>query len=132
MATRVLIVDDASIVRALIREILDQAGSRYEVAGEAENGRTAVARYRELRPDVVMMDIVMPQMDGIEATREIVRADPNAVVVMCSAMGQEALVVESLSAGAKDFIIKPFTPDRVLQVLGRLAAGDLRATAPPR
>lgn len=123
MAITVLIVDDAMFMRSMIKDILVNAQGRYEVVGEASNGREAVARYRELRPQLVTMDIVMPQLDGIEATREILKLDPAANVVMCSAMGQEALVVESISAGAKDFIIKPFTSERVLQVLAKVVPG---------
>ncbi len=129
MAIRVLVVDDAMFMRSMIKDILNNASGRYDVVGEANNGREAVARYRELKPDVVTMDIVMPQMDGIEATREILKIDPAAVVVICSAMGQEALVVESISAGAKDFIVKPFTSERVLQVLAKIVPGDASAAA---
>ncbi len=129
MAIRVLIVDDAMFMRSMIKDILNNASGRYEMVGEASNGREAVARYRELKPDLVTMDIVMPQMDGIEATREILKGDPAAVVVICSAMGQEALVVESISAGAKDFIVKPFTSERVLQVLAKVLPGPSRAAA---
>ncbi len=120
---RVLIVDDAMFMRSMIKDILNNASGRYEVVGEASNGREAIARFRELNPELVTMDIVMPQLDGIEATREILKVDPAAVIVMCSAMGQEALVVESISAGAKDFIVKPFTTDRVLQVLAKVLPG---------
>ncbi len=123
MAIRVLIVDDAMFMRSMIKDILTNAGGRYEVVGEASNGREAIARYRELQPDLVTMDIVMPQLDGIEATREILKIEPKATVVICSAMGQEALVVESISAGAKDFIVKPFSAERVLQVLGKVLPG---------
>jgi len=123
MAIRVLIVDDAMFMRSMIKDILTNAGGRYEVVGEASNGREAIARYRELQPDLVTMDIVMPQLDGIEATREILKIEPKATVVICSAMGQEALVVESISAGAKDFIVKPFSAERVLQVLAKVLPG---------
>jgi two-component system chemotaxis response regulator CheY len=123
MAVRVLVVDDAMFMRSMIKDILKLAGDRYEVVGEATNGKEAIARYRELRPQLVTMDIVMPQLDGIEATREILKVDPSANIVICSAMGQEALVVESISAGAKDFIVKPFTSERVLQVLAKILPG---------
>ena len=129
MGIRVLVVDDAMFMRSMIKDILNNASGRYEVIGEASNGREAVARYRELKPALVTMDIVMPQMDGIEATREILKVDPAAVIVMCSAMGQEALVVESISAGAKDFIVKPFTSERVLQVLAKVVPGPANAAA---
>lgn len=121
MAAKVLIVDDALFMRAMIRDILENSG-RYAVAGEAANGEEAVARYRELRPDLVTMDIVMPQMDGIEACKEIRRIDPKARVVMCSALGQEALVIESIASGAKDFIVKPFSAEKVLKVLDAVAS----------
>ena len=123
MAIRVLIVDDAMFMRSMIKDILSNAGGRYEVVGEASNGREAIARYKELHPDLVTMDIVMPQLDGIEATREILKIEPRATVVICSAMGQEALVVESISAGARDFIVKPFSAERVLQVLAKVMPG---------
>ncbi len=129
MSIRVLIVDDAMFMRSMIKDILQNAGDRYEVVGEASNGREAIAKYRELQPDLVTMDIVMPQMDGIEATREILKITATACVVICSAMGQEALVVESISAGAKDFIVKPFTADRVLQVLAKVFPADGTAAA---
>jgi len=116
MSTRVLIVDDALFMRSMIKDILANAGD-FEIAGEAGNGREAVTRFEELKPGLVTMDIVMPEMDGIEATKEILQRDPSAVVVMCSALGQEALVIESLAAGAKDFIVKPFSAERVLKVI---------------
>jgi len=116
MSNKVLIVDDALFMRSMIKDILVNSGE-FEVAGEASNGREAVDRYEELQPSLVTMDIVMPEMDGIEATKEILQRDPKAVVVMCSALGQEALVIESLAAGAKDFIVKPFSAERVLKVI---------------
>ena len=131
MAIRVLVVDDAMFMRSMIKDILTNAGGRYEIVGEANNGRDAIVRFCELNPQLVTMDIVMPQLDGIEATREILKVDPSAVIVMCSAMGQEALVVESISAGAKDFIVKPFTSDRVLQVLAKVFPGAGGGSAAP-
>lgn len=121
MSNRVLIVDDALFMRSMIKDILVNAGD-FEVAGEAANGREAVQRYDELHPSLVTMDIVMPEMDGIEATKEILQRDPKALVVMCSALGQEALVIESLAAGAKDFIVKPFSAERVLKVIRSILA----------
>jgi len=115
---RVLVCDDAIFMRTMISDILTGAG--YEVVGEAETGVQAVERYRELKPDLVTMDIVMPDMGGIDAVREIVKDDPNAKILMCSAMGQQALVVEAIQAGAKDFVVKPFQPSRVLEAVQRV------------
>ena len=128
MSQKVLIVDDAAFMRSMIAEILKKSGE-FEIAGQATTGAEALDRYRELKPDLVTMDIVMPEMDGIEATRAIVGEDPHAVIVMCSALGQEALVIESIAAGAKDFIVKPFTPEKVLRVVrNALAGGSPTAT----
>jgi two-component system chemotaxis response regulator CheY len=113
----VLVCDDAVFMRTMISDILSQAG--YEVIGEAATGVEAVEKYRELKPDLVTMDIVMPDMGGIDAVREIVKFDPGARVLMCSAMGQQALVVEAIQAGAKDFVVKPFQPSRVLEAMQR-------------
>lgn len=116
----VLIVDDALFMRSMIRDILANTG-RFDVIGEAGNGLEAVRKYAELKPGIVTMDIVMPDLDGIAATREILKQDPNATIIMCSALGQEALVIESIAAGAKDFIVKPFTPEKVIRVVESLA-----------
>jgi two-component system, chemotaxis family, chemotaxis protein CheY len=121
MPKRVLIVDDASFMRNMIREIFVAAG--YEVVGEASQGEEAVRKYQELKPDLTTMDIVMPYKNGVEATREIVRANPGAVVVICSALGQEAQVLEALEAGAADFVVKPFRAEDVLAVV-RKALGE--------
>ena len=118
MGHTVLVCDDAIFMRTMITDILSQAG--YDIVGEAESGAQAVQRYRELRPDLVTMDIVMPDMGGIEAVREIVKHDPDAKILMCSAMGQQALVVEAIQAGAKDFVVKPFQPSRVLEAVQRV------------
>lgn len=118
MAHSVLVCDDAIFMRTMIADILTQAG--YEIVGEAESGVEAVQRYQELKPDLVTMDIVMPEMGGIDAVREIVKLDPDARILMCSAMGQQALVVEAIQAGAKDFVVKPFQPARVLEAVQRL------------
>jgi two-component system chemotaxis response regulator CheY len=115
---RVLVCDDAIFMRTMISDILSGAG--YDVVGEAETGLQAIERYKELKPDLVTMDIVMPDMGGIDAVREIVKGDPNAKVLMCSAMGQQALVIEAIQAGAKDFVVKPFQPSRVLEAVQRV------------
>jgi two-component system chemotaxis response regulator CheY len=114
----VLVCDDAIFMRTMISDILSQAG--YEVVGEAESGTQAVQRYQQLKPDLVTMDIVMPDMGGIEAVREIMKIDPSARILMCSAMGQQALVIEAIQAGAKDFVVKPFQPSRVLEAVQRV------------
>jgi two-component system chemotaxis response regulator CheY len=113
-----LVCDDAIFMRTMISDILQQSG--FEVVGEAETGVEAVAQYRKLKPDLVTMDIVMPDMGGIDAVREITKFDPNARILMCSAMGQQALVVEAIQAGAKDFVVKPFQPSRVLEAVQRV------------
>ena len=115
---RVLIADDASFMRQMIREIIEPEG--YEVVGEATNGIEAVEQYEELFPDLVTMDIVMPKRSGIDAVKGILAKHPDACVVMCSALGQETLVMEALQAGARDFIVKPFKPDSVLATLGKI------------
>ena len=120
MATRILITDDALFMRVTLKNILTQNG--YRVVGEAENGAVAVKLYQELKPDVVTMDITMPEMDGLAALKAIRAADSNARVVMCTAMGQKQMVVEAIQSGAKDFIIKPFQPDRVLEAMKKAAA----------
>lgn len=121
MSHRILIVDDAMFMRAMIKDILANTG-KYEVIGEAANGQEAVQKFQQLKPDLITMDIVMPQMDGIEATREIIKQDGKARIVMCSALGQEALVIESIAAGAKDFIVKPFSAEKVLKVIETVLA----------
>jgi two-component system chemotaxis response regulator CheY len=118
MGLRILIADDALFMRNMLREIFVKAG--FQVVGEAANGVEAVERYHELQPDLVTMDIVMPLKSGIEALQQITRENPDARVVMCSALGQEALVIEAVQAGAKDFIVKPFKEERVLDVVRRV------------
>ena len=105
-------------MRTLLADILTQSG--FEVIGEAETGVQAIERYKQLRPDLVTMDIVMPDMGGIDAVREITKFDSEARILMCSAMGQQALVVEAIQAGAKDFVVKPFQPSRVLEAVQRV------------
>ncbi|HEY8391142.1 MAG TPA: response regulator [Capillibacterium sp.] len=118
MKNRVLVVDDAAFMRMMIKDILKKGG--YEVVGEAEDGVKAVEKYKELKPDLVTMDITMPEMDGITAVKEIRKFDPNAVIIMCSAMGQQAMVIDAIQAGAKDFVVKPFQPDRVLEAVKKV------------
>lgn len=120
MSHRVLIADDAIFMRTMIGDILKQAG--FEVVGEASTGVEAVEKYKELDPDLVTMDIVMPDMGGIDAVKEIIEIDPDARILMCSAMGQQGLVVEAIQAGARDFVVKPFQPSRVLEAIQRLLA----------
>src|SRR3712207_2349601 len=114
----VLIVDDAAFMRSMIRDILTKNG--FNVVGEAGNGNEAVRLYEELKPDIVTMDIVMPLKSGIEATRDIVSKFPEARVIMCSALGQETLVMEAMDVGASDFIVKPFKEDQVLSICRKL------------
>lgn len=113
--TSVLIVDDAAFMRMMIKDIVTKNGMT--VAGEAENGKVAVEKYSELKPDLVTLDITMPEMDGLAALKQILAVDKGAKVIMCSAMGQQAMVIEAIQAGAKDFIVKPFKPDRVLDAI---------------
>ena len=115
MPNRVLIVDDAAFMRMMLKDILAKNG--YEIVGEAENGAIGVEKYKELKPDLVTMDITMPEMDGISAVKKIKSIDASARVVMCSAMGQQAMVIDAIQAGARDFIVKPFQPERVLEAV---------------
>ncbi len=115
MGKRILVVDDAAFMRMMIKDILTKHG--FLVVGEAENGLLAVERYKTLKPDLVTMDITMPEMDGIAAVKEIRRFDPYARIIMCSAMGQQPMVIDAIQAGARDFIVKPFQPDRVLEAV---------------
>ena len=117
MANRILIVDDAAFMRMMIKDILSKNG--FEVVGEAADGAQAVRKYKEYSPDLVTMDITMPEMDGITALKEIKKVDPQAKVIMCSAMGQQAMVIDAIQAGAKDFIVKPFQADRVLEAISK-------------
>lgn len=118
MAKNILICDDAAFMRMMIKDILTKNG--YNVAGEAENGARAVEKYNELKPDLVLMDITMPEMDGIQALKKIKETDSSALIIMCSAMGQQAMVIESIQAGAKDFIVKPFQADRVIEAVKKV------------
>ena len=117
MGSRILVVDDAAFMRMMIKDILTKNG--YEVVGEAADGAQAVEKYKEVQPDLVTMDITMPEMDGITALKEIKKINPNAKIIMCSAMGQQAMVIDAIQAGAKDFIVKPFQADRVLEAIAK-------------
>ena len=118
---KILLVDDAAFMRKVIKDTLNKNG--YTDVHEAVDGADAVEKYDELHPDLVMMDITMPNMDGLEALKAIRAKDPNANVVMCSAMGQESMVIDAVRSGAKDFIVKPFKPDRVLKTVNAILGG---------
>ena len=118
MGKNILICDDAAFMRMMIKDILTKNG--YNVVGEAENGAIAVDKYKELKPDLTLMDITMPEMDGINALKNIKAADSGANVIMCSAMGQQAMVIEAIQSGAKDFIVKPFQAERVLEAVKKV------------
>ena len=115
---RVLIVDDAMFMRMMLKDILSKNG--YEVVGEAENGLDAISKYKDIKPDILTMDITMPELDGIGALKKITEFDSNANVVMCSAMGQQAMVIEAIQNGAKDFIVKPFQATRVIEAISKV------------
>ena len=118
MAKRILICDDAAFIRMMGKDIMKRAG--YEIVGEAENGKVACTKYRELKPDLVLMDIAMPEMDGIQALKKIRQEDGKANVIMCSSMGQQAMVIEAIQAGAKDFVMKPFQSERLLEAVKKV------------
>ena len=120
MAQKVLIVDDTAFMRMTLKNVIEKNG--YEVIGEAGDGEDAVSQYRELQPDLVTMDITMPKMDGITAIKEIKQAHPDAKIIVCSAMGQKPMVIEALNAGAKDFLVKPFDAERVIEALKKAEA----------
>ncbi|WP_085523967.1 response regulator [Tuberibacillus sp. Marseille-P3662] len=117
MGARILVVDDAAFMRMMVKDILTKNG--FEVVGEATNGAEAVEQYQEVKPDLVTLDITMPEMDGIESLKKIKEIDPEAKIIMCSAMGQQAMVIDAIQAGAKDFIVKPFQADRVLEAINK-------------
>ncbi|WP_027726043.1 response regulator [Tuberibacillus calidus] len=117
MGKRILIVDDAAFMRMMIKDILVKNG--FEVVAEASDGREAIEKYQEYKPDLVTMDITMPEMDGITSLKKIRELDPQAKVIMCSAMGQQAMVIDAIQAGAKDFIVKPFQNDRVIEAINK-------------
>lgn len=118
MSKKILIVDDAAFMRMMIKDILTKNG--YEVVGEAENGARAIEKYKELIPDLVIMDITMPEVDGIQAVKEIKKINGESKIIMCSAMGQQAMVIESIQAGARDFIVKPFQAERVIEAVKKV------------
>ncbi|MDW7651005.1 MAG: response regulator [Bacillota bacterium] len=118
MGKQVLITDDTAFMRMTLKNILEKNG--YQVVGEAEDGQVAVERFTELRPDLVTMDITMPRMDGITAIKKIMEVDPEAKIIVCSAMGQKALVIEALNAGARDFIVKPFQAERIINAVQKV------------
>ncbi|NTV51552.1 MAG: response regulator [Candidatus Firestonebacteria bacterium] len=122
MPSRILIVDDASFMRMMLRNILTSHG--HTIVAEAENGLKAIEAYQQSKPDIMLIDLIMPEMGGIEAVKRIMEIDPQAKVVICSAMGQQALVVEAMQAGACDFIIKPFQPTSVIEAVQKLEAGE--------
>jgi two-component system chemotaxis response regulator CheY len=114
---RVLIVDDAAFMRKMLGDVLAKGG--HEVIGEGANGAEAITQYQALRPDIMTLDITMPEKDGLAALREILTLEPSAKIIMCSALGQESKVLEAIKSGAKDFVVKPFQPDRVLDAIGK-------------
>ena len=118
MSKRILIVDDAAFMRMMIKDILVKNG--FEVVGEAQDGVEAVEKYAELKPDLVTLDITMPEKDGLTALKEILSSYSDAKVIMCSAMGQQSMVIDAIQAGAKDFIVKPFQADRVLEAINKV------------
>ncbi len=117
MSATIMIVDDAAFMRMMLKDILTKNG--FTVVGEAENGAIAVEKYMELQPNLTTMDITMPEMDGLQALKEIRKRDSKARVIMCSAMGQHSMVIEAIQAGAKDFIVKPFQADRVVEAIAK-------------
>ena len=115
---KILLVDDAAFMRMMVKETLTKAG--YTDLYEAADGMQAVETYNDIKPDLVLMDITMPNMDGLEALKAIKSKDPNANIVMCSAMGQESMVIDAIKSGAKDFIVTPFKPDRILKTVSSI------------
>jgi two-component system, chemotaxis family, chemotaxis protein CheY len=118
MGKKVLVVDDAAFMRMMVKDTLSKNG--YDVVGEAENGAKAVELEKQLKPDLIIMDITMPEMDGIQALKEIKKNTGDAKIIMCSAMGQQAMVIEAIQSGAKDFVVKPFQPDRLLEAVKKV------------
>ena len=124
MSKRILVVDDASFMRMMIKDILVK--NSFEIAGEASDGLDAIEKYKETKPDIVIMDITMPNMDGLQALIELRKVDSNAKIIMCSAMGQESMVIDAIKSGAADFIVKPFQAERIIKAIQRVA-GEVKA-----
>lgn len=118
MSNGILVVDDAAFMRMMVKDVLSKNG--FTIAGEAENGAKAIEKFKELNPDLVIMDITMPEVDGIQAVKEIKKINAAAKVIMCSAMGQQAMVIEAIQAGAKDFIVKPFQAERIVEAVKKV------------
>lgn len=118
---KVLICDDAAFMRMMLKDILGKNG--HEIVGEGTNGQEAIDQYKKLKPDLVTMDIVMPEKTGIEAVKEIIGGDPDAKIIMVSALGQQAMVKEAIESGAKDFIVKPFQADKVIEAIANVLKG---------
>ena len=116
---KILIIEDAAFMRVMLKDIIAKAG--LTVVGEVENGMEALDKYKELRPDVTTLDITMPEKDGLTALKEIMAFDPEAKVIMCSAMGQQAMVLDAIQSGARDFVVKPFKPERVIEAIIKTA-----------
>lgn len=117
MSANIMIVDDAAFMRMMLKDILTKNG--FTVIGEAENGAVALKKYMELQPDLTIMDITMPEMDGLQAVKEIRKRNPQARIIMCSAMGQQSMVIEAIQSGAKDFVVKPFQAERVIEAVAK-------------
>jgi two-component system, chemotaxis family, chemotaxis protein CheY len=120
MAKRILVVDDANFMRMIVKDTLTPHG--FEIVGEASNGNEAVAKYEQLKPDLVTMDITMKEKDGVAAAREILAKDPNARIIMVTALGQERMLMDCLSLGVKDFVVKPFEPERIVTAVRKALA----------
>ena len=118
MSNGILIVDDAAFMRMMIKDVLSKNG--FTICGEAENGAKAIEKYKETNPELVIMDITMPEVDGIQAVKEIKKINSGAKIIMCSAMGQQAMVIEAIQAGAKDFIVKPFQAERIIEAVRKV------------
>ena len=118
MGARIMLVDDAAFMRLMLKDILTKNG--FEICAEAENGKKALEKYVEFKPDLVLLDITMPELDGIETVKRLMKVDSNAKVIMCSAMGQQSMVIEAIQSGAKDFIVKPFQAERIIEAINNV------------